>query len=102
MKLDNFILSCGGGTPCFHNNMKRMNEQGITIYLKSPVELLVQRLHTEKETRPLIAGMNDEVLAQFISGKLAEREHFYHQAMYHLPAEFMSLDNFQKIIRRNG
>ena len=102
MKLDNFILSCGGGTPCFHDNMKRMNEQGITIYIKSPVELLVKRLHSEKETRPLIAGMNDDVLAQFISGKLAEREHFYNQAMYHLPAEFMSLDNFQKIIRRNA
>ena len=102
MKLDDFILSCGGGAPCFHNNMKRMNEHGITIYIKSTVQQLVDRLHVEKETRPLIAGMDDEVLAQFIEAKLAERQSCYHQAMYHLPAAYMSLDNFQKIIRRNG
>jgi hypothetical protein len=42
------------------------------------------------------------VLTQFIASKLSEREPYYHQAMYHLPAEFMSIDNFQKIMRRNG
>jgi shikimate kinase len=82
--------------------MKRMNEHGITIYIKSTVQQLVDRLHVEKETRPLIAGMNDEVLSQFIEAKLAERQSCYLQAMYHLPAAYMSLDNFQKIIRRNG
>ena len=99
---DGFILSCGGGTPCFHKNMKRMNEEGVTIYLESTVEELVQRLHVEKETRPLIAGMNDDVLSEFISNKLSERTPFYHLAMYHLPPRFMSNDNFQKIIRRHG
>jgi shikimate kinase len=99
---DGFILSCGGGTPCFHKNMKRMNEEGVTIYLESTVEELVQRLHVEKETRPLIAGMNDEVLSEFISHKLSERTPFYHLAMYHLPTRFMSNDNFQKILRRHG
>lgn len=101
-KKDDFILSCGGGTPCFHNNMKQMNNHGATIYLQSTVEELVQRLHAEKETRPLIAGMNDEVLAEFISNKLNERNSFYNQAMYHLPTRYMNIDNFQKIIRRHG
>lgn len=99
---DGFILSCGGGTPCFHKNIKRMNEEGVTIYLESTVEELVQRLHAEKETRPLIAGMADEVLGEFISNKLNERKPFYHLAMYHLPTRFMSNDNFQKILRRHG
>ena len=31
---DDFILSCGGGTPCFFDNMTMMNRNGITIYLK--------------------------------------------------------------------
>ncbi len=99
---DNFIVSCGGGTPCFHKNMKQMNEAGVTIYLESTVEELVQRLHTEKETRPLIAGMADEVLGEFISNKLNERKPYYQLAMYHLPTRFMSNDNFQKILRRHG
>ena len=99
---DGFILSCGGGTPCFHKNMKRMNEEGVTIYLESKVDELVHRLHAEKETRPLIAGMNDEVLGEYISNKLRERSPFYQLAMYHLPTRFMSNDNFQKILRRHG
>lgn len=99
---DEFILSCGGGTPCFHKNMKRMNEEGVTIYLESTVEELVQRLHAEKETRPLIAGMADDVLGEFISSKLNERKPFYYLAMYHLPTRFMNIDNFQKILRRHG
>lgn len=101
-KKDSFILSCGGGTPCFHKNMNRMNEEGVTIYLESTVEELVQRLHTEKETRPLIAGMKDDVLSEFISNKLSERRPFYQLAMYHLPTRFMSNDNFEKILRRHG
>lgn len=99
---DEFVVSCGGGTPCFHKNMKRMNEEGVTIYLDSTVDELVQRLHSEKETRPLIAGMSDEVLAAFIRNKLNERRSFYSKAMYHLPTRFMSNDNFQKILRRHG
>jgi len=102
MEKDNFILSCGGGTPCFHKNMKKMNEKGVTIYLKcSPAEL-AQRLQKEKETRPLIADVNNEVLEEFIAEKLAQRENFYAKAMYHLPGGHISPDNFQKIIRRHG
>lgn len=99
---DEFILSCGGGTPCFQNNMKQMNKKGVTIYLESTVEELVKRLHQEKETRPLIAGMNDDVLSEFISNKLYERTPYYRLAMYHLPTRFMCTDNFQKILRRHG
>jgi shikimate kinase len=102
MKFDHFIMSCGGGTPCFFNNMDMMNKKGITIYLKSSVEQLAERLHKEKETRPLIAGMDDEVLKDFIRKKLDQREIFYSKAMYHLPANNLSLENFEKIIRRHG
>lgn len=99
---DNFILSCGGGTPCYYNNMKWMNEEGITIYLKSSPADLAQRLLKEKETRPLIASMNNDVLEEYISEKLKQREEHYAKAMYHLPAQHITLENFQKIIRRHG
>lgn len=102
MNFDHFIMSCGGGTPCFFNNMDQMNKKGITIYLKSSVKQLAERLHKEKETRPLIAGMDDEVLEGFINKKLNQRETFYAKAMYHLPANQLTLENFEKIIRRHG
>ena len=102
MKKDQFILSCGGGTPCFGNNMKKINNEGISIYLKSTAAELAQRLQNEKETRPLIAAMENGMLEEYITEKLKQREHFYSKAMYHLPASTMSLDNFQKILRRHG
>ncbi len=102
MQKDHFILSCGGGAPCFHKNMKRMNNAGVTIYLKCSAAGLAQRLQKEKETRPLIADVNNEMLEEFIAAKLAQRENFYAKAMYHLPGEHISAENFQKIIRRHG
>src|ERR1044072_5185953 len=60
-----FILSCGGGTPCFNENMSWMNKTGITIWIDEPVEILVQRLQAEKAHRPLIKDLSDEQLGTF-------------------------------------
>lgn len=97
---DNFILSCGGGTPCFFNNMSKMNEKGVTIYLKTDVVELVNRLSLEKETRPLIKGLTDETLKDYILEKLNDREPFYSKAVYHFNTVYLNNDNFQKIIRQ--
>jgi shikimate kinase len=97
---DNFILSCGGGTPCFFNNMDKMNEKGVTVYLKTEVDELVQRLSLEKETRPLIKGLSNDTLKNYISEKLNDRELFYNKAVYHFNTAYLNNDNFQKIIRQ--
>jgi shikimate kinase len=76
----NAVISCGGGTPCLHNNMQWMNSRGITIYLKTSAEHLTGRLKTRKEKRPLIATMSDDELWDFVSIKLPEREKYYLQA----------------------
>lgn len=102
LHLDNFIMSCGGGTPCFHNNMHRMNEHGVTIYLKSTVDELAHRLATEKETRPLIKDVADDVLHSFIEQRLEQRISCYSQAMYHLPTSNLSNENFQRILKRHA
>lgn len=102
LKKDQFILSCGGGTPCFGNNMKKINKAGVSIYLKSTAAELTERLQNEKETRPLIAAMDHSMLEEYIDEKLKQRESFYCNAMYHLPTSTMTLDNFQKILRRHG
>jgi shikimate kinase len=94
---DNFILSCGGGTPCFYDNIKQMNKNGVTIYLKSTPQQLASRLKTEKDSRPLIKDVPDEMLEQFISQKLSNREPWYNMAMYHLHTEFLSNANFERI-----
>ncbi|HET9057983.1 MAG TPA: shikimate kinase [Chitinophagaceae bacterium] len=96
-KKDNFILSCGGGTPCFFNNMKKMNQKGVTIYLKTGIDELVKRLSAEKQIRPLIGNVEDDLLKDFILQRLKEREPFYSKAIYHFNTAFLSEENFKKI-----
>lgn len=74
------LISCGGGTPCFHNNMEWIKNNGYSIYLKASEDLLFKRLIKEKDGRPLISNMTDAELRTYIKMKLRERDKFYIQA----------------------
>lgn len=100
LHLDDFIMSCGGGTPCFFDNMQRMNRSGITIYLQASPAELAARLKLEKEARPLIRDVADEVLETFIESKLQERNSDYSKAMYHFQTRFLSNENFERLHKR--
>jgi len=82
-----FILSTGGGTPCFHGNMEWMNRNGITVYLKLDPLSLFHRLKASKRPRPLLEGKSDDELLEFIKSNLAERESVYRQARYQVKGE---------------
>jgi len=77
---ENTIIACGGGTPCFYNNMKWMNENGLTIYLKSSNRLLFHRLKQGKSKRPLLKNLSDNGLKEFIKMKMEERASQYEEA----------------------
>jgi len=77
---DNFLLSTGGGTPCFYENMEDMNAAGITIYLEMDHKSLAYRLQHAKEQRPLIKGMKPGELEVFVQDHLAQRVEFYREA----------------------
>ncbi len=75
------ILSLGGGTPCYYDNMEIINENSISIYLRAKVDTLMKRLIEDKiHCRPLINRIPDEQLPEFIGQHLFERNHFYNQA----------------------
>ena len=76
----NIILSLGGGTPCYYNNIDSINEKTISVFLKTNVKTLVQRLSSEKDKRPLIQNISNEDLPEFIAKHLFERNPFYNQA----------------------
>lgn len=77
------ILSTGGGTPCYGDNLPYMNSRPdvLTVYLKTSIPTLVARLRPEKDHRPLIShlGSEDELM-EFIGKHLFERNPFYNQA----------------------
>jgi shikimate kinase len=94
-KQDRFIISCGGGTPCFQDNMDFMNENGITIWLNPSVPVMVERLQRKKYKRPLIQDLADDDLTDFIEKKLAERQPFYQQSQHIIDSDHISLDTFE-------
>ena len=77
----NFILSLGGGTPCYANNMELIkNNKATSIYLQGNVLTLVERLIKKKAKRPLIASLSNEQIPEFVAKHLFERRAFYELA----------------------
>lgn len=76
----NTILSLGGGTPVYYNNMEIINHNSKSVFLRASVSTLTERLSKQKEKRPLIANITDENLAEFIAKHLFERNDFYNKA----------------------
>ena len=94
-EFEDIILSCGGGTPCFFDNMEYMNSRGDTVYLKASPEVLCAHLRMGKTRRPLLEGKTPEQLLGFVTEQLARREQYYMQARHVLDVNL--LDNYEKI-----
>ena len=94
-EFEDVVISCGGGTPCFYDNMDYMNAQGDTIYLQASPDVLAGHLRMGKVVRPLIAGKSDEELRQYIIESLKQREPYYTKAHHTLNVDLM--DNYEKI-----
>ncbi len=78
---ENFILSTGGGTPCYSGNMETiLDGTNHVFYLKLSIMALVQRLTPEMKGRPLIQNLSQEELPEFIGKHLFERSPFYSMA----------------------
>lgn len=75
------IVSTGGGTPCFSDNINWMNEHGLTVYLDLAPKVIFDRLvASERSSRPLLAQMGDNELLDYIEEKLTARLPFYEKA----------------------
>jgi len=82
-KEEDFILSLGGGTPCYANNMEAINEgKTKSVYLKATNQTLIDRLILKKSTRPIIANLSDDQFPEFVAKHLFERRFYYEQAKY--------------------
>jgi len=96
--MQNTIIACGGGTPCFHENMKWMNENGTTIYIACTATEILARVLLEKEKRPLLKKLNQAELLFFIEQKVKEREPFYTQASLTVQSGSLTETSFPEII----
>lgn len=89
------IIACGGGTPCFFDNMAFMKQHGVVVYLHAEVPELMVNLMKSTEIRPLFGK---EPIYDTLNGILAKRKGFYEQADHILQAKDISISNFEKIL----
>jgi len=94
-EFENVIISCGGGTACFFDNIDYMNAQGETVYLKATPEVLYGHLKMGKTVRPLLLNKTADEVQVFIREQLEKREPFYSKAKHTLDVSLM--DNYEKI-----
>ena len=98
---DNTIISLGGGTPCYGNNMEAIKSTNdiISIYLKTSIAILSDRLFLEKDKRPLISHLEDkDELIEFIGKHLFERSPYYNQSDIAINTDQKSLDEVVEMI----
>lgn len=81
-EMEDVVISCGGGTPCFFDNMEYMNSLADTIYLKATPEVLAMHLRMGKGKRPLLEGKSPEELEETVRQMLVDREPFYTRAKH--------------------
>ena len=107
-EFEDVVISAGGGTPCFFDNMDYMNACGDTVFLQVEPEVLFRRLKVAKQQRPLLANKSDEELMNFICEALHKRHPFYSQAKLLFRADELedksqiqtSVDSLRKLLNK--
>ena len=98
--LENAVISTGGGTPCFNDNMAWMNEHGKTVFLKISPQSAVSRIMLSKKKRPLAAGKTEAELAAFVEKHYGARMSFYEQAQHVVKGEDLDIEALLALLQK--
>ena len=96
-RFETCIIACGGGTPCYFDNMNWMNKNGVTVFLNESEINIFNHLKNDKKIRPLIIEQDEKTLKQFITNKLQERNSFYNECRLVLTGDQLNRDGFAVI-----
>lgn len=94
-EFEDVVISTGGGTPCFFDNMEYMNSKGTTVYLKATVDVIFTRLTIARIQRPLVKGKTADGLRQYITDMLDTRNPYYSRAHHTFCADH--LENVRQV-----
>ena len=98
--LENAVISTGGGTPCFNDNMTWMNGHGTTVFLKISPQTAVSRIMLSKKKRPLAAGKTEAELATFVEKHYGARMSFYEQAQHVVKGEDLDIEALLALLQK--
>ena len=91
--LENVVISTGGGTACYFDNMEWMNQHGLTVFLRISQKAVIDRLLHAKRKRPLSIGKSEEELTVFVEQHYTSRLPFYEKARITVKSEDLDLDD---------
>lgn len=92
------VVACGGGTPCFFDNLEQMKQAGTVVYLRLTPQQLAARLKDGQASRPLLDGIASDDIEEHISKHLIMRQHFYEQAHLIWDAESADLPDLVRLL----
>ena len=91
-EMHHVVVSTGGGTPCFFDNMQWMNENGVTIFVKTSPTTAFHRIMNAKRKRPLVYGKSEEELRQYVENHYNSRLPVYERANFTVKGENLNID----------
>lgn len=95
----NFVLALGGGTPCYYENYKLYQSDEVTsVFLKTSIDTLVNRIESNKIHRPLLKHINKELLSDFVAKHLFDRNYYYNQVTKVLSTNDLSEEKIVEIL----
>jgi shikimate kinase len=97
--LANTVVSLGGGTPCFFDNLEQINQHGKSVYLKLSATSLASRLQNAKNPRPLLQGLSDGELFEFVQQQLGEREEYYNRTHFIIKGESLDISKLIRMLK---
>lgn len=100
LKVGDYLLSTGGGTPCFYENMLVMNKSGITVYLEMDAKSITFRLMNAKDNRPIVSKVGEEELLEFVTQQMEERKYYYADAQLKVNALGFNKDKLNSLVEQ--
>lgn len=95
------IISTGGGTPCFHDNMQYMLDNGLVIYLMASPEFIKSRLEQAKVVRPLVQNIAEQDRLAYLQDLLVRRAPYYAQSHLSVDALTLRMSNFAEFFEQH-
>ena len=102
VEFNDVVISAGGGTPCFFDNMQIMNNSGLTIYIRQGANCLYHRLNRSKKFRPLVQNMTHFQLIEYLETILEKRKPFYEQAKYNILGKNLRTQQLVSIVKKES
>jgi shikimate kinase len=102
LQKDDFVMACGGGTPCFFESMDEMNGTGTTVYLQMTPKAVVDRVISSKEERPILKGLTEGKMLKKVDFQIGKREPFYSRAKITVNGVNLDIDLLAEEVRSHS